>query len=854
MMEQPVNQPVQPQSPFYVEEPLNIRKSLSKILLNWHWFALSLIFFLCTAFLITRFSKPVYEARTSLLFESAFYPGTGTESLGSDVFQGLGKVGSMSNIYDQAVLICSTPLIERVLHELNFEISYFTRSRSGLVERYKDVPFTVEIDKTHLQPVDFLFDLQITAGGKLILNGKGENVELYDYNLAKGISMVPDLFVSGTFESGSKFESENYAFTIRLKEGFAHRISENYKFMFSTRLKLLNKYKSSVSVNIPEEKSSILEVSLKDSNIPKAFDFLNKITELYLEDNLDRKNKNALRTIDFIADQLKTMSDSLLISQNELQQFQASTQVMDFPLQTPMILSQMNELDKEKMILETKNKYYTYLKEYIGSNQDLESIIAPSAMIIEDPLLNSLIVELNKLVVAKSSLTSVRTPEHPQLKAINAQIESIKNTLLENVNNILSQSQISLADLNTRLQKAQERVNSLPATERNYVNIERKYKLHSENLTFLLQKFSEAQIAKASNFPDSQVLEPAYFRRLISPKSKMNYIFALIMGLLIPSSILYLKDFFSNKITSEEDIKLITHLPILGSIFKNTGENESPTLVLNKPSSATSELYRAIRGKLSLITSDKGTPVIAVTSTFPNEGKTYNAINIASSFALMKKKTVLLDLDLRNSKFRENFGIASVEGVVNYINGKNTLSEITYKSIHPFLSLIPAGPIPPDPGDILADENVIKLLHELKRVYEVIIIDNLPVGLVADLFQLREEIDATVYVVRYQFTYRTTLKTALAEVQANKMKCVGILFNYVQRTRQVSGYGYNKDYIYGYDNTNKSTAEASAIKMKYIGAFSYIYSTTKKFTALVVTKIISIVKSLIKSRPVITKN
>jgi len=511
--------PSRPQSE--QKSPIDIKNILFRITGYWKWFALALPVALLVAFTVNRYSKPVYEASTLILLEADYYQRsiTGTESLGSGVFQGLGMTGSMRNIYNQAVILGSTPIIEGALNKLDFKVSYFTVGRIRTVEDYKSVPFIVEWDKQHVQPVGFIFNLHISPDGKLTISGKGEGVTLYDYNMKEVIRTVPELSVSATIAPDSLFESGDYSFTILLNDRFDPQASNDYQFVFSTHQDLLSKYKDLVSVIPSFNESSILEVTVRDNNIGKAIDFLNKVAEVYQQDNLDRKNTNAQRTMDFIGTQLQNISDSLWISENELQQFQTSTNVMDISFQSQQILGQMNELDKEKVVLENKNTYYTNLKEYINSGQNLESIIAPSAIGIADPLLNNLINDLNKLVVTKSSMTSIRDPDHPRLKAINSQIESIKNTMLENANNILDQSHIALADVNSRLRRVQALVNSLPATERNYVTIERKYRLNSETYNFLLEKFSEAQIAKASNFPDSQVIESAFYKGLVSPNS-----------------------------------------------------------------------------------------------------------------------------------------------------------------------------------------------------------------------------------------------------------------------------------------------------------------------------------------------
>ena len=458
----------------------------------------------------------------------------------------------------------------------------------------------------------------------------------------------------------------------------------------------------------------------------------------------------------------------------------------------------MTTLDNDRVAMETQNKYYHYLKNYIESNQELETVIAPSAMGIQDPLLNSLILQLNELITQKSSLTSIReNSQHPTILRLNAQIECVKNSLLENTTNIITQSDIALNDLNKRIRSYDEQVKRLPATERNFVNIERGYQLNNEIYTFLLQKLSEAQIAKASNVPDSQVLEEADGGNdPVEPKPRMIYAIAQLLGLALPALVIFLLDFFNNRIMSQDEIEEITSYPILGHVFHNVREFASRILVLDKPNSPATEPYRAIRNKLNLMTKGKDKSLIAITSTFPKEGKSYTAINVASSFALMRKKTVLLDLDLRNSKMNEKFDLKTDLGVVNYIIGKASLEEITFDTKHPLLKLIPAGPIPPNPSEMLTDDKMLELIDKLREIYDDVIIDTPPVGYVADMLQMTDIIDANLFIVRHKYTLKQGLKNALEEVTKHHLKGVGIIVNDISMGGK--NYGFSAGYGYGY--------------------------------------------------------
>ncbi len=788
-------------------EVAEIKKIVFKILNNWYWFVISVFVTGVLAFAFNRYTVPVYEINTTMLFEASYgstSPLVSRSGEVGDVFQGLGQVGSMKNISNQMAFFNSTSVVAKTLDELDFEVSYHNVGRVRTQEAYNSVPFRVIWDKDHPQLIDLDFNLTIQPDGKLEISANGEQTSVYSYSEEKILRKISEFSFSKTIDPGTRLVSREFSFIILLNENFQPQDINNYKFRFHSKDALIKKYQETVKVILPDENSTLFQIWIVDYNVNKGIDFLNKLTEVYMLDNLSKKNENANRTIQFINSQLENVSDSLNISQNRLQLFQSTNRVVDLSVQSEQLLSQMTELEKERVAMETQNKYYYYLKNYIESNQELETVIAPSAMGIADPLLNSLILKLNELITQKSSQTSIRKDsQHPTILRLNAQIESVKNSLLENTTNILIQSDVALSDLNNRIRNFEAQVKRLPATERNFVNIERGYQLNNEIYTFLLQKLSEAQIAKASNVADSQVIEEARYAGQVKPQPTRSYAIALMLGLAFPAIVIYLLTFFNNKIVSEEEITSITDFPVIGHVFHNVKENASTTLVLDKPNSPASEPYRSIRNKLIMITKGKDKPVIAVTSTFPKEGKSYNTINIASSYALMRKKTVILDLDLRNSRMIEAFDLKTEMGVVNYIIGKAAVDDIICDTKHPLLKLIPAGPIPPNPAEMLADDKMQELIEKLRNDFDVVVIDTPPVGYVADMFQLNEIIDANLFIVRHKYTFKQGLKTALKEVSTHHLKGVGIIVNDIKIGKNnygfsgVYGYGYGYGYDYG---------------------------------------------------------
>jgi len=776
------------------KENLDLRKTLSMLLSHWYLFILGLIIAGALAWLSNRYTVPVYQLKSSLLVKESneSSPFASSGAISDQAFQGFGLPGGSSNLYNQMTILRSRPIIQKTLKELNFEVSYFLKGEIIEREIYTNAPYTVYWEKDHPQLVNLDFAVRAENDSIVHLVASGENIRVHDYQSAENIKTLAQVHIETKARVGERIAGEDYAFRIITKDGFRTQDNLEYIFSFNTKIQLLSRYRARLSLKTGDN-TSILILSLRDYNIHKGRDFLNMLMEIYQQDNLDRKNQYANRTITFINNMLSDISDSLSLSEQKLLAFKSANKVVDLTAQAEQLLTQLNELDNERARLEGQDRYYRYLRNYILENQDLESIMAPSSMGVDDPVLTSLIMEINTLTIEKSKLGNVR--ESPRLTQFNAQIEKIKTAMLENINDIISQGDQTMAELESRIRQTEALMRKLPSTERNLINIQRKYQLNNETYTFLLQRLSEAQIAKASNEPDSQVIEEAGYHSQIAPKTRTRYAMALALGLIIPFLFIFLRDFFNTRILSQEDVEGITNLPILGYIFTNHNKKNLNTPVLDRPTSKDSEPFRGLRNKLNLMTRGKAKPIIAVTSTAPNEGKSYTAINLASSYALLNKKALLLDLDLRNSAISKTLNLESDKGVVNYIMNVSSIEEITCSLKHPDFHIIPAGPIPPNPGEMLMDSRLTELMNELRLKYDVIIIDTAPVGYVSDLFQINEMLDATLYVVRHRITRKNWLKNAIMEVQTHKLKSLGIVINGMKRKKnKYKSYGYG----YGY--------------------------------------------------------
>ena len=321
------------------------------------------------------------------------------------------------------------------------------------------------------------------------------------------------------------------------------------------------------------------------------------------------------------------------------------------------------------------------------------------------------------------------------------------------------------------------------------MGIEREFKLNDALYNFLLQKQAEAQIQKASNASDIEIIDsPRILELPIWPKKKLIYLFALLMGIGIPGILLLILDAFNIKIDTEEDIKRITDLPITGHLFHHRKPYQ--TIVLQDPNSVASESFRTLRTRLRFFTKEIKSPVILLTSSMPGEGKTFSALNLASAYSLEKRKTVLVGFDLRRPKLFDDFNLNNDKGVSTYLIGSKSLNEVIQHTDNPYLDLILSGPVPPNPTELIASEKTEKLVQELKELYDYIIIDSAPIGSVSDSYFLATLADTNLLIIRYKTSLKSLVEKTLTEMQVTGIKKVGIIFNDVVPRKGYYGYKY----------------------------------------------------------------
>lgn len=788
------------------DETIDVKAIVQRYIQYWKYFVLSVIIILGATFFFNRYAKLVYKAKTAVLLKDD----NKSRSIGNEFIQSLSIFNSKTNIYNEIEVIKSFDLIKQVIKELNYNVKYFryTEKTKRELEMYKESPFVVVMDTSHYQLVNRPFNIKILSDDKYELTLKSqEQAILYDYRTDSVIPLKIDVpaFKKVCF-FGEPVKCENFSFKILLNTKFnsiPKTFGNEFYFFCNNPINETNDFIKNLSVKNISKEASVIEIEYSSNLAQKSIDFVNALTNKYIKNGLEEKNKTAVKTIEFIDTQLADVTDSLNSVESNLQNFRTENNIMDITSQSALVYDKLSVIDKEKITQNIKAKYYKYLLDYLDKNQDGKDIISPSSLGIEDVTLASQIKALNDLYAEKSLLSVSSTEKNPYYSVINEQIVSARKALRETVQNIVNISKISLSDIKNRESELTGDIMKLPKTERELIGIQRKYKINNDIYTYLLEKRAESEIARASSLSDRQSLYIARSAELIYPKKRLNYILGLMLGLFLPMAFVFLKDYFNTKIKEKEDIGKGTKLPLLGIIAHK--KFESNLVVVEDRKSIVAETLRSIRTNLRFFAAEKEKKTVLVTSTIPGEGKTFCAMNIASIIAISGKKTLLVGLDLRKPRIYQDFLLSNDYGMTTYLIGKTPFEKIIQKNGVENLDVITSGPIPPNPAELLETDHLKEFFEKVKDIYDYIIIDTPPVGLVSDTLHIMKYADMCVYVVRQNYSQKKFLDYLNEISRTTNFPNLGIVMNDVKIKRSRYGYGnYNYGYGSGYYNDIES--------------------------------------------------
>lgn len=765
------------------EDTIDIKKFVFKILSSWYWFVFTISVAVFAAWLVNRYTDPIYTLSSTLIIQDKENSITGgIESILEE--QGIFRRSRKKSVDNEVAVLKSYSLTQKAISQLpEFHISYFTQGRIRTFESYKASSYKVIIDTLHKNLTEKPIDVKL-------LNNKQCQISFDIEEQSKKVKI----------NYNEWFESEDFRFKILPNFKNEPKINSviSYFFIIRDTLKLIEQYRGKLNITTTDKKSTILELSSSGLVPQKEVDFLNKLMEVYVQSGLDEKNQIAINTIYFIDEQLSEISDSLTVTEDKLSNFRQSNKLIDISQEGAILYQKTERIQSEKSMLILKGKYYQYLLDYISKERDFSDVMSPSVLDINDIMLTGLITELTNLYKERNNYNYSSNKTNPGVELVNFKIKSTLADLKENIINIINTNEIAISEVDKKIALADIEMSKLPATEKELIGINRHYKMNDEIYTYLLTKRAEAGIAKASNIPDNKILDYARENSaaLISPKKSLNYIIAIIIGLLIPIIIIVVVDFFNDKIIERKDIESQTNIPILGEVGHNSKGTEM--VVFERPKSSIAEAFRTLRTNLLYFNIDRKDPcfIITITSTISGEGKSFCAINLASVFAIGEKKTLLMGIDLRKPKLHRELGFDNLKGLSTYLVGTHRLDEVILPTQQNNLFFLPAGPVPPNPAELIETRKMENLMTKLKEEYEIIIIDTPPVAMVTDAILLTKYSDINLFVLRQNFSRRNMIKLINEVFQERGFKNVGILINDIS-VQGYYGYSYYGNYGYG---------------------------------------------------------
>ncbi|HLP04254.1 MAG TPA: polysaccharide biosynthesis tyrosine autokinase [Paludibacter sp.] len=762
-------------------DEINLREILFKYLGKWYWFLLSAFVCLVGAYAYLKVTNELYQVQTSILLRKD----QGSAGLiDMSMLDGLGVSGSSKEVEDEIQVLTSKSIVASVIKSLHIETQYFRKSGWKYTELYPVTPIRLIVPAYFNDTTKQVLELRVKrkADGYVVKYMVGQDKREFTVNDLNRPIQTPVGILRfaqvGTVKVGESFKMISYPMNV---------ITESLS--------------TSINVAAVNKKANAITISTVAENCPKAKDVLNKLVELYNEDAVTDKNKIATNTADFVDDRLRIISGELQDVEMNVESYKREKGLTDLSSEAEIFLKSASEYDNKLAELETQLNLVGYIETYVKDGKNQYNLV-PANLGIEDKSLLQLVQEYNQALLERMKLQRTTNEKNPVLIQMEQQLKEIRKSIIVSIQSIKDGVRIALKDVKGKNRQFASKIKEVPTQERQFIEIKRQQEIKQKLYLFLLQKREENALSLASTIPSAKTLDLAYASMTpVAPKRMMILLVALLLGLVVPVGVIYLKDLLNDKISDKKELLRLLKVPFLGSIAVN---KEADRIVVREgKTTPLVEMFRLIRTNMNFVLGGVKSPVILVTSTISGEGKSFTAINMAMTFALLKKRVVLVGLDVRNPMLGEYLHIPKSNGVTLYLADSSYKPHdiIVPSGFHDYLDVIPAGPIPPNPAELLMNPRLEELFSSLKNEYDYIIVDSAPVGVISDTYLLSRIVDNCIYVVRRNYTPREATALINDIYKHKRINKIGVVLN---GTDESLGYGYGYGYGYGSSNGNSS--------------------------------------------------
>lgn len=767
------------------------------VVLHWYWIVLSTIVALGAAFGYLKYTRPVYASNMKILVKdedsrSRMYRG------GQLALESMGVISNSNGFDNELEILTSSNISQRVVKSLKLYVSYELDGRLRNHELYKNNPYIVDMPENQLVDLHSLIQLKIDRQG----DGVHVAGEIYVPR-----SKEPILFERSVKELPGSFNTPVGTITLQRNPGVGAELPE--KAMYATIMPLeyaAKAYGSRLSVSASSKTTTVAVLNYLDTQPERAIDYLNELFRSYNEDANEDKNEVALKTEEFLKNRISAIREELDATESNLESYKKKNELINLTNDASNALNKLTEYQKEQVELETQLNLVTALLDYVDDPRNAFNVV-PSNLGLKDADMSNLLNKYNDYVLQRNRLLKSSSPENPYVKRLTAQLEEMWPTIrlsLKSVReNILTQKRSAEDQYNL----FSRRVGEVPTQERSLNNIIRQQEIKVELYLMLLQKREENYISLNSTAAKARVIDDPRSTGKVSPKTKVILLGALVLGLCFPVGLIYLLGLLRYRIEGREDVEMLTKIPVLADIplAPKSLDGELSLAVRENSNDMMEEAFRGLRTNLRFILSEKEN-VIACTSCIPGEGKTFVSTNLAMSLALLGKRVIIVGLDIRKPRLVKLFGLSSDHrGITTFLSSDSGDFQDLDKQIHhavlnPNLDVLPAGVIPPNPGELISREQLDHAIALLREHYDYVIVDTPPVGLVSDTLSAARVADMTIMVCRADYSPRNNFQLINALHHDNKMPKITLVLNGIDLKKRKYGYyyGYGKYGKYGH--------------------------------------------------------
>lgn len=756
----------------------------NKLLSYWWLFLLGIIICVSIGQIYIRYSTPLYSSSAKFLITSVGNANNLSES--KILGEGLGMEGFGKDMSNEIEILTSRPILTKVIKKINGGITFFSQGAIKHTEMYKTSP--VVLDTFYLAKEEKYITFYV----------KMDYDQTFEFRIKEDIEGEVQTF-------GKPFKNEYGMFMISqdpdqvLNPGV-------YKVNIMDPEDVARGYKSALQVLVvgTQGTSSILELKLVDRSPEKAKDFINMLIEVYNEEEIEFNTLVLKNTIDFIDERIKELTSELNGIESGIERFKSENDII-----TPSANASLNyNLAELRSSLGKLSSYEIELELLVSLHESLsknQDELIPVSLSGENASLTGLIGDYNALYLKRKSLSKEVSNKSDNIINLTTELNDIKGLIMVTLKNLMSNLQIPLAKTKKEINKLQKGLVNVPTVEKQLLEKLRMQTIKENLFLFLLQKKEETELSKAISTANTRIIESALSSRTpVYPQNKLIFIGSVLLGIFLPLFIIFGIQLIETRVDSEDVIKNLTTIPIIGRVSKI--KEKEKIIIRSDERTIRSEMFRSLRTNLNFINHNLNHPIIAITSSSSGEGKSFTAINLGLTISFSGKKVIVLDMDLRKPKIAQYLNDDNSKGLTSYLTGKNQIAEIIKQ--HPeneHFSYITCGHIPPNPSELLMSDRVKILLDELKKDFDYIIIDTPPVGAVSDALLLRRYITNTLFVVRHKQTKKRMLRNIEELYKNDELINPSLIINGIKVDRKNSAYGgyslmYGSDYYVNNNN------------------------------------------------------